>query len=77
MQSEFSGQNIYDDIANIVAFWRLFFATRALSLKADGQAYALLIDRSGTICWMNSGAFSDSTYGLLKAKAFALLQPYP
>ena len=41
------------------------------------ERMSLLLDRSGTIRWMNSGAFSDSTYGMLKAKLAALLHPHP
>ena len=48
-----------------------------LAVKDESRAYVVLLDRSGTICWMNSGAFSDSTYEILKAKLAALLQPHP
>jgi predicted transcriptional regulator len=48
-----------------------------LEVKDESRAYVVLLDRSGTIRWMNSGAFSDSTYGILKAKVSALLRPRP
>lgn len=48
-----------------------------LAVKDESRAYVVLLDRSGTICWMNSGAFSDNTYGILKAKLAALLQSHP
>lgn len=43
-----------------------------LAVKDESRAYVVLLDRSGIICWMNSGAFSDGTYGMLKAKLAAL-----
>jgi hypothetical protein len=48
-----------------------------LAVKDESRAYVVLLDPSGTIRWINSGAFSDATYGLLKTKLAALLQPDP
>lgn len=48
-----------------------------LGVKDESRAYVLLLDRSGTIRWMNSGAFSDSTYAMLKAKIATLIHPHP
>lgn len=48
-----------------------------LAVKDENRAYVVLLDRSGTISWMNSGAFSAHTYGLLKAKLADLLQAHP
>lgn len=48
-----------------------------LAVKDESRAYVVLLDRSGTIRWMNSGAFSDSAYGMLKAKLAALFQSHP
>jgi hypothetical protein len=48
-----------------------------LGVKDESRAYVVLLDRIGIIRWMNSGAFSDSTYGMLKAGLAALLHPQP
>jgi hypothetical protein len=48
-----------------------------LAVKDESRAYVMLLDRSGAIRWMNSGAFSDSRYGMLKAKLAAPLRSYP
>ncbi|MGB8478239.1 MAG: hypothetical protein WCE63_05280 [Acidobacteriaceae bacterium] len=48
-----------------------------LTVEDESRAYVVLLDQSGTIRWINSGAFSDSTYGMLKAKLAALLQSHP
>jgi hypothetical protein len=48
-----------------------------LGVKDESRAYAVLLDRSGTICWMNSGAFSQDTYGSLRAKLGAQLRKHP
>ncbi len=48
-----------------------------LGVKNEGRAYVVLLDRSGTIRWISSGGFSDSTYGVLKAKLAELLQSHP
>jgi ATP10 protein len=48
-----------------------------LAVNDESRAYVVLLDRSGAIRWMNSGAFSVSTYGMLKAKLATLLRSYP
>jgi hypothetical protein len=48
-----------------------------LGVKDESRAYVVLLDRSGIIRWMNSGAFSEVTYGRLKNALPALLQPRP
>lgn len=48
-----------------------------LAVKDEGRAYVVLIDRSGKTSWMNAGAFSDNTYGILKAKLVSLLRTHP
>lgn len=48
-----------------------------LAVKDESRAYVVLVDRSGTIRWMNSGAFSGSTYGMLQAKLAPLLRSHP
>lgn len=48
-----------------------------LGVKDESRAYVVLLDRTGIIRWMNSGAFLDSTYGMLKAELAALLHPHP
>ena len=48
-----------------------------LAVKDESRAYVVLVDQSGTIRWMNSGAFSGSTYGMLKAKLAPLLGSHP
>jgi ATP10 protein len=48
-----------------------------LAVKDESRAYVVLLDPSGTIRWISSGAFSDATYGLLKSKLAALLQADP
>jgi hypothetical protein len=48
-----------------------------LAVKDESRAYVVLLDRSGAIRWMNSGDFSVSTYGMLKAKLAAPLRSHP
>ena len=48
-----------------------------LAVKDEGRAYVVVLDRSGIIRWMNSGAFSEVTYGRLKSALPALQQPRP
>ena len=48
-----------------------------LGVKDESRAYAVLLDRSGTICWINAGAFSDGTYLSLRAKISTLLWQHP
>jgi len=48
-----------------------------LAVKDESRAYVVLLDQSGTIRWINSGGFSDGTYGMLKLKLAALFQSHP
>jgi hypothetical protein len=48
-----------------------------LAVKDESRAYLVLLDPSGTIRWINSGAFSDARYGVLKTKLAARLQSGP
>lgn len=48
-----------------------------LAVKDESRAYVVVLDRSGIIRWMNSGAFSEVTYESLKNALPALLQPRP
>jgi hypothetical protein len=48
-----------------------------LGVKNEGRAYVVMLDRSGTIRWINSDRFSDSTYGGLREKLAGLLQSHP
>lgn len=50
---------------------------RRLAVKDESRAYVVVLDPSGIVCWMNSGAFSDATYTLAKNKLAALLRPRP
>ena len=48
-----------------------------LEVKDESRAYVVLLDRSGIIRWISACAFSDRTYGLLKANLATLLQSPP
>ena len=48
-----------------------------LAVKDESRAYVVLLDRSGTLRWINSAKFSDDTYGSLKTKLSAMLPSQP
>ncbi len=47
-----------------------------LAVKDESRAYVVLLDRSGKIYWMDSGAFSDNRYRILKANLAALFRSH-
>lgn len=48
-----------------------------LGVNDKNRAYLVLLDRSGVIDWMSPAAFSEATYGTLRARLAALFRSHP
>jgi ATP10 protein len=48
-----------------------------LAVRDTKRAYVLLLGPSGNVCWVNSGAFSDSAYALLKNRLIHIRARHP
>ena len=46
-----------------------------VSYKGPNDAYLLLLDPQGTVCWRHSGPFDETAYGELAKSLNALLEP--